>query len=385
MKKEDCQSTAPPSDKKPSVKQGAKRNRRFDSFHILLFVLFFCGSFVIGYFLSLLIFRATGTPPAIFAYLIAALLGYAVGFSLVALFGSAARKRKLENFVHTGDLILDALDRISKGDFNVIIEWAGPDPFAELAESVNRMAQELGSIESRRQEFITNVSHEIQSPLTSIGGFAALLKESSLTEAERLHYLNVIETESKRLSRLSENLLKLSSLEMDGMEGGGARRAYSLAGQIRNAALLLEPQWKAKHIELTLELEPVTITADEALLDQVWSNLLHNAVKFTPPHGSVNIRLYTIDNEAVYEISDSGAGIAEADLPHIFERFYKTDKARDRSIGGNGLGLALAKKIVELHNGSIGVASEYGKGSVFTVRLHSDTWKNKSVSNYTFP
>jgi signal transduction histidine kinase len=141
------------------------------------------------------------------------------------------------------------------------------------------------------------------------------------------------------------------------------------AGKTTTISILTTTLSATSGIELPLDLEPVTITADEALLDQVWSNLLHNAVKFTPPLGSINIKSYTIDGDAVCDISDSDAGIAEADLPHIFERFYKTDKARDRSLGGNGLGLALAKKVVEIHGGNIAVTSEYGKGSVFTVRL----------------
>jgi two-component system phosphate regulon sensor histidine kinase PhoR len=139
--------------------------------------------------------------------------------------------------------------------------------------------------------------------------------------------------------------------------------------QIQHAVLMLEPQWSAKKIELSLELEKTMFNGDEGLLSQVWINLIHNAIKFTTERGMIGVTLMGDGKAVVCRVSDTGAGISEEDRMHIFERFYKADKARDRALGGSGLGLSLVKKIVELHGGTVTAQSELGKGSVFTVSL----------------
>ena len=265
------------------------------------------------------------------------------------------------------DETLDALNRIASGDFTVMLEISEYDTLSELAESVNKMARELGSMESLRQDFISNVSHEIQSPLTSISGFAALLKTEGLDPQQRAHYLDVIETEARRLGKLSDNLLKLSSLESNVQPLTFAE--FRMDKQIQNAALMLEPQWAGKQINLSLNLEKINYTGDESLLTQVWVNLLHNAIKFTHENGNIEVFLTQGSNEINFRIEDTGVGIAAEDKSRIFERFFKADKARDRSLGGNGLGLSLVKKIIELHSGTITVESEQGKGTAFIVKL----------------
>jgi signal transduction histidine kinase len=259
------------------------------------------------------------------------------------------------------------MNRISRGDFNILIPVEEQDPFSEVAESVNKMARELSAMETLRQDFISNVSHEIQSPLTSISGFAALLKNGSLPEEQRLHYLDIIEAESKRLSGLSANLLKLSALESDVTPL--APHEYRLDKQIESAVLMLEPQWSAKNLSPNLALPKTLISGDEELLGQVWINLLHNAIKFTPDGGEFGVSVVLDDDKIYCAVSDDGIGIASVDQIHIFERFYKADKSRDRSLGGNGLGLSLVKKIVELHGGSIELQSQPGKGSAFKIIL----------------
>jgi signal transduction histidine kinase len=259
------------------------------------------------------------------------------------------------------------MKRITQGDFSVVMEVGKNDPFSELAETINKMAHELGTIENLRQDFIANVSHEIQSPLTSISGFAELLRNKDITVEERTHYIDIIEAESKRLSNLSDNLLKLSSLDADATPLSLSK--FRLDKQIQSSILMLEPQWSDKNLDISLELEPINILGDENLMAQVWINLLHNSIKFTPDGGTINIILSTEELEVVCRIADNGMGISEEDKLHIFERFYKVDKARDRNLGGNGLGLSLVKKIVELHKGSIHVESEVGKGTVFRINL----------------
>lgn len=266
-------------------------------------------------------------------------------------------------------MLLDAIRRISKGDYNINLNIQGDEdhPINALAHSINNMAVELGQMEQMRQEFISNVSHEIQSPLTSISGFARALQNERLGPEERAHYLGIIEAESLRLSKLSDNLLKLTSLESE--HHPFDKKAFRLDKQLRSIVLTCEPQWLEKDIEMAASLADITIVADEDLLSQVWVNLLHNSIKFTPHAGTIGVQLHRRDGEAVVRISDSGIGIAAEDLEHIFERFYKVDKSRNHRLGGSGLGLSIVKKIVEMHQGRIEVASTPGEGTVFTVVL----------------
>ncbi len=339
-------------------------------FPLMLFI--FSALFAAGYWLSLPIYRWTGTPPPFYSHIISGLIGYLLfmgAIRLMLIYGGRRLGKPHLDKLRSGIIneTLEALDRIARGDFSVLIRIDEHNPFSEVAESVNKMARELGSMEKLRQDFISDVSHEIQSPLTSISGFAALLKSDTLTHDQRAHYIDIIETEARRLSRLSDNLLRLSSLE--GSDEPLHAAEFSLDKQIQHTVLMLEPQWSVKSIEFSLDLEKTVYNGDEGLLSQVWINLLYNAVKFTPERGEIDISLENGAEEIVCRISDTGVGISKEDLVHVFERFYKADKARDRALGGNGLGLSLVKKIVELHGGTVTVQSEPGKGSVFTVSL----------------
>jgi signal transduction histidine kinase len=347
-------------------------------------------TFSVSYGAVWLLTQVIGGMPLLLSHVLSALLG----MTLCAAWGyiaSRSKRARIDGFGRIGQEILDALDRIATGDFSVRISQYGPGPFSDVIASVNKLAADLGTLESQRQDFISNVSHEIQSPLTSISGFAVLLRDDSLTPGERLHYLDIIEAESRRLSKLSDNLLKLTALDDTGLsEGLSDLAAVDISEQLRSAALLLEPQWTDKGLRIELELDDsVTAPGDAELLQQVWVNLLHNAIKYTPEGGQVTVTVRAERGrgalpEAVanpgmvgraergrvlVEIADTGIGIASTDLPHIFERFYKADKSRDRSLGGNGLGLALVKLIVELHQGKVTAASEPGLGTTVTVRL----------------
>ncbi|PYI51424.1 two-component sensor histidine kinase [Paenibacillus flagellatus] len=282
--------------------------------------------------------------------------------------------------------VFGALNRIAKGDYNVTIDiesMQGRKPsrrfrrggkgggqrndFIQLTETINDMAAGLKRIERMRQEFVSNVSHEIQSPLTSIGGFARALRSGSLTDEERERYLSIIETETGRLSKLSDNLLKLTSLDSERHPFEPKR--YRLDKQLRRVVLACEPQWDAKRLEMDVELQPTEIAADEDLMSQVWTNVLHNAIKFTPEGGTIRVRVGSGQGEAVVAVTDTGVGMAEEDRLHAFERFYKADKSRNRSAGGSGLGLAIAKKIVDMHGGAIRLDSKPGEGTTVTVAL----------------
>ena len=335
-------------------------------FGVLMFMLAYMLALAAGYGITALVYMRTGTPPEFIRNMITGFIGILLMIGAISLPRLFYRKfgREREN-IH--NMLTEALVQIGQGNFNIALEMHLNELHHDLAETINEMAQKLGNLETMRQDFVSNVSHEIQSPLTSIGGFAALLRKDDLTDGQRRHYADIIETESKRLSSLSENLLKLSSL--DDKQTALYKKYFRLDKQLENVALMLEPQWSAKNINLEADLRKLTIFADEDLLSQVWVNLLHNAVKFTPNNGTVNITLAEVGDYAAVTISDTGAGISKDDLPHIFERFYKADKSRDRALGGNGLGLSLVKKIVELYGGKVTIESEFGKGSAFILSL----------------
>jgi signal transduction histidine kinase len=221
-----------------------------------------------------------------------------------------------------------------------------------------------------RQEFISNVSHEIQSPLTSIRGFAQALRNDKLSSENRLHYLNIIEAESMRLSKLSDNLLRLASLESDTIRF--EPKPYRLDKQLRRIVLSCEPQWVDKNINMDVSLEEVEINADEDMMNQVFINLINNSIKFTPEGGSVTVDLCKKSDTIEFKITDTGVGIAEDDQDHIFQRFFKGDKSRRPEIKGNGLGLSIVKKIVDLHHGTIKIQSKLGVGTTFTVSFPSN-------------
>ncbi|OUA69015.1 sensor histidine kinase [Bacillus cereus] len=265
--------------------------------------------------------------------------------------------------------IIEPIQKIAKGDFSVKIrnEEKYDGEIGVLVKSINDMTDELNAMEKMRQEFVSNVSHEIQSPLTSIKGFARALQDNNLSEEKREHYLTIIETETTRLSKLSQNLLNLTLLESE--EYTPERVTYRLDQQLKQIVLNSEPLWAEKEIELELNLEKVHITADQESMSQVWINLIHNSIKFTPSGGTITIQLKEYEKVVEVRIRDSGIGISEEQKQHIFERFYKADSSRNRAYGGSGLGLAIVKKVLDLHQGEIKVESEEGSGTEFIVRI----------------
>ncbi|MEW9698560.1 sensor histidine kinase [Paenibacillus sp. SI8] len=260
-----------------------------------------------------------------------------------------------------------ATNRLARGNFNVNVNVKRKDEIGLLAEGFNHMAGELKQLEQMRQDFVSNVSHEIQSPLTSIRGFSKALRHPDIPVEDRLRYLEIIENESERLSRLSENLLKLASLESE--HHPFLPSTFDLDEQLRRVVVFFEPQWSEKQLDLDLKLPRVKVSADADQLNQVWMNLFGNAIKFTPPHGEIGIKLEAHTDRVHVRIRDNGIGIGPEDQERIFDRFYKADHARQRDAGGSGLGLAIAKKIVDMHQGSIKVHSLAGEGTEFIVTL----------------
>lgn len=296
-------------------------------------------------------------------FLISDMVGFVFIFLIWVLIGVLMRPKR-EAMIWT---IIEPIQKIAKGDFSVKIrnEEKYDGEIGVLVKSINDMTDELNAMEKMRQEFVSNVSHEIQSPLTSIKGFARALQDNNLSEEKREHYLTIIETETTRLSKLSQNLLKLTLLESE--EYTPERVTYRLDQQLKQIVLNSEPLWAEKEIELELNLEKVHITADQESMSQVWINLIHNSIKFTPNGGTITIQLKEYEKVVEVRIRDSGIGISKEQKQHIFERFYKADSSRNRAYGGSGLGLAIVKKVLDLHQGEIKVESEEGKGTEFIV------------------
>lgn len=333
-------------------------------------IVFVSGMITVAFFLTSYFYRIVNWHlPIVLVQIINTLLGLLFTGMMIGLIGKVARSRGWIPEMNVFAPIVDALEQIARGDFSVRVssEFDDNQMVGKLASTVNKMALELDQMENMRQEFISNVSHEIQSPLTSIRGFAKALENDLLSLEERHHYLSIIEEESMRLSRITEDLLRLAALESDKVKF--EPKPYRLDKQIRSLVLACEPQWVEKGLNLDVALAEVQVTADADLLSQVWMNLLHNSIKFTPQGGNVKVALSPHNNKVECMISDTGIGVSDEDLTRIFERFYKADRSRTNSGGGSGLGLSIAKKIVEMHKGTIEVKSKLGVGTSFLVSL----------------
>ncbi|WP_373894746.1 sensor histidine kinase [Virgibacillus natechei] len=263
--------------------------------------------------------------------------------------------------------LTEATKKIATGNYHMKLDVNRRDEIGRLANDFTKMSDNLEQTEEKRQEFVSNVSHEIQSPLTSIQGFSQALRENNLSEEESVRYLDIIEKESKRLSVLSKQLLTLSFLDRE-MEGNEVQ-PFDVAEQLKEVVLATQWQWREKEIAIEMNVFPTTVVGDQKLLHQVWMNIITNAIRYTNRGGTVTIRTVDDKNVTNIVIEDTGSGIAEKDIPQLFDRFYKVDKARTRTENSTGLGLAIAKKVIELHHGTIMVDSEIGKGSTFTISL----------------
>ncbi|CAM3122688.1 HAMP domain-containing histidine kinase [Paenibacillus taichungensis] len=260
-----------------------------------------------------------------------------------------------------------ATKRIAAGDFNVKLNIKQTGELGTLARSFEEMIHDLQQLEQMRREFVTNVSHEVQSPLTSISGYAQALKQVNLSEQERSRYLEIIIAEAKRMSKMSDNLLKLSMLESQSQQP--RLSTLSLDEQIRRVIVTLQPQWSARNIHFELDLQAVKVLADHDQLNQVWTNILSNGIKFSKDGGVIHVSTKQDIKIVTIRISDTGIGIPLEDQKRIFERFFKSDRSHSRKYDGSGMGLAIVKQIVSLHQGDIRVESEPGQGTTFIVTL----------------
>lgn len=303
------------------------------------------------------------TPPST-AFLIRWIYSFLIYFLLI---GSLLILISSVYLIRPINKLTKATKRLARGDFDVKLNIKQSGELGDLARSFEQMTNDLRQLEQMRRDFVANVSHEIKSPLTSISGYAIALKGVELPEHERRRYLDIIIAEAERMSRMNDGLLKLSLLESHSQQLQVS--TYSLDEQIRRVIVLLQPQWSARNIEFDLQLTTAKITADYELLNQVWSNIIVNSIKFSEVNGSVAIVIKHDASAITVSITDNGIGIAPEDQKHIFDRFFKADRSHNRKNNGSGIGLAIVKQIVSLHEGDIAVESQYGVGTTISVTL----------------
>lgn len=258
-------------------------------------------------------------------------------------------------------------DELAKGNYKVRVNYEGKDEISSLYASFNQMAVRLAKQETLRQQFISDVSHEFQTPLTAISGFATILKNENLTDEQRQKYADIILFNSNRLSHLSKNMLQLTLL--DGEDTALDKTEFPLIEQLNRVIEMEDNAALSKDIEIEFihPKKEFIIEADESRMEQVWINLLSNAIKYTNEHGVVTVEVRRTPTELQVRFEDTGVGMSQDAISHIFERFYRQDKSR--TIEGNGLGLSIVKRIIDLHHYKIDVESQEDVGSVFTVYI----------------
>ena len=277
------------------------------------------------------------------------------------------RKRMVDQPVQQ---IMAALDKVMQGDFTVRIppvrEFAGETGFNEIIRAINRMTAELQGTQTLRSDFIANVSHELKTPLAVMGNYAEMLQTPGIGEAERLEYAGAIRRSARRLAALVTNILKLNKLE--NQQIFPKHEEFDLSGQLCEIMLGFEEAWEEKGLNIETDItDEVYICADPELLSLVWSNLISNAVIFTPRGGTVGVALRSDADGVEVTVSDTGCGIDPETGQHIFEKFYQGDTSH--ATEGNGLGLALVKRVIDILDGEISVRSTPGLGSSFRVKL----------------
>lgn len=297
----------------------------------------------------------------------------AVGLTLYA---RREMRRTYEKPMH---MLAEAAGRVADGDFSVYVptlHTTGKLDYLDLMIlDFNKMVEELGSIETLKTDFVSNVSHEMKTPLAIIKNYAELLQAEHITEEQRKEYAKSVENAAVRLSDLIGNILKLNKLENQRIMPD--IKVYDVCRQLCECILQFEESWDEKEIELETEIEDVArIRADASLMELVWNNLLSNAIKFTEPGGQVTVSQTSDEKQIKISVTDTGCGMSRESMEHIFDKFYQGDTSHSKE--GNGLGLALVRRVLELMDGEIQVASEEGKGSAFTVVLPAADFEYRS-------
>ncbi len=261
--------------------------------------------------------------------------------------------------------ITSATKKVASGDFNSTVDINRNDEIGKLADNFNLMIKELNSIEYLRKDFVSNISHELKTPIASIQGFTKLLAKENLSKEEKQEYIDIIIEETTRLSNLSNNMIKLTNFE--NQEIVTNKKEYRLDEQMRKCIIMLEEKINEKNIKVELDTEEMIITEDADLIMEVWINLLNNAIKYSKENGNIDIKITEESEFFKVQIKDDGIGIPKDKQERIFEKFFQVEKSH--SYDGSGLGLAIVKRIIDLTKGKIEVESKDGEGTSFFVYL----------------
>ena len=312
---------------------------------------------LLGFLVSSIFRTVIDIPPLVWFVLLAIVLGIIIALIVGKQFSDPVAN------------LSSAMTKVAGGDFAIRLEPESRIPELEEAyESFNLMAGDLAATEMLQADFVSNVSHEIKTPINAIEGYAMLLQDGDQSPEERQQDVEKILSNTRRLSELVGNVLLLS--KVDNQTGAPKTATYRLDEQIRTAIVLLEPNWSAKEIDFDVDLAEVSYTGNESLMLHVWSNLIGNAIKFAPYAGLVRLRLHEADGVIVFSIDDNGPGIPDEEQRHIFDRFYQGDSSHREE--GNGLGLALVKRILDTCGGRIAMANLPEAGCRFTVTLPAE-------------
>ncbi len=301
---------------------------------------------------------------------LAALVTFGNVFFLSLIFAAVDMLRRKLTVERPVRRIIEGSKKVMDGDFSVRIEpvRGAENGLNAVIDYFNRMVKELSGMETLRTDFIANVSHELKTPLAVIQNYGSLLQQPNLSEEERKDYARTVTNAAQRLASLITNILKLNKLENQQIYPATVK--FDLSEQLCECLLGFEDAWEAKNLEIETEIEDgILVDSDPELLSLVWNNLFSNAIKFTEDGGTVGLKVYRDGSHAVIEVSDTGCGISPEVGAHIFEKFYQGDTSH--ATQGNGLGLALVKRIVDIIGGEISVSSVQGKGSTFTVKIKS--------------
>ncbi len=349
--------------KKTNEGQGGKRRYfhwNMQSSLLLFIFLIMLGSGAITGGICLIIYEFTSIPTDTTGWYFFVVLAFSTILGTLLTLGFS------RIWLSTAKDLANAADEVSRGNFQVRVnEKNHRGEFLDMIRSFNHMTEELSHTEIFRNDFINYFSHEFKTPIVSMRGFARRLEDPTLSEEQRREYIAIIIAECDRLTRLSSNILLLSQFENQQIVSSTS--TFSVDEQIRRCLVVLEKEWSSKEIDLELEMDEIQYTTNEEMLSLVWTNLISNAIKFSRPHGKITI---TCDDDGEYlhiVISDEGVGMSSEVQNHIFEKFYQGDASHKAK--GNGLGLALVKRIVDLCHGTIRVSSRVGEGSSFTVSL----------------